>query len=433
MILVKVKRIIALVLACIFLAVGLVGCANRGKTLLELEGNKISVNLFQLYLSRMKGTLCSANYFGSAATKDDFWDTVDNAYEKSTYNTKYTDMVLDTAKSYLAALALFDERGLKLPDSYIEEIDSELDSLVENVANGSKTTLNSILAEFGANYNVLRDAYIVEAKIAYLRDDIFGANGSKVGAEMIEEYYQETYARYKQVFFYTYEQLYETDKNGDNIYYTENGSISYDTSKTVKRDENGNEVFDEHGNRVYVYTDENGYERIAYKIKNATRKAVGKRDYEGEELELIIDKASSVLEQVKKDDTIGFDLLVSKYNEEDGDEQYPDGYYMTADADYAAPEVIDALFELNVGEYKMVKSEHGLHIIMRYELEDGAYALEEYEDIFVAKSTGTYIFINDLIDKRYTEYVSSYKEKVKVNEELLGGVDIKSVGINYNY
>ena len=437
---VKVKRIIAAALACLCILLSFAGCSNKSKPALELEGNEISVNLFQLYLSRMKGTLCSTSYFGSTAKDADFWDTIVDAYDKTTYNTLYTDMVLDTAKSYLAALALFDERGLELPESYIEEIDSELESLVDNVADGSKTTLNSILAEYGANYDTLREAYIIEAKIAYLREDLFGVNGNKVGANLIEEYYQQTYARFKQVFFYTYEYVYETDENGDNIYYTEDGKVSYDTTKTLKKDANGNQVYDENGDRVYVYTDENGKERVAYKIKNAKRQELLDENgdpvisnYEGDDLAMVIDKANAVLEQVKEGDTLSFDLLVNEYNEETGHETYPNGYYITADTQYAAPEVIDELFTLEVGEYKMVRSEHGLHIIMRYELEESAYTLDEYEDLFIAKSTGTYIFMSDLIDKLYADYVSSYKANVTVDESLLEGIDIKSVGINYNY
>ena len=285
---VKVKRIIAFALACLCIVLSFSGCANKSKPLLELEGNEISVNLFELYLSRMKGTLCTTTHFGSAAKKPEFWDTIVDAYDKTTYNTVYTDMVLDTAKSYLAALALFEERGLELPDSYIEEIDSELESLVDNVADGSKTTLNSILAEYGANYDVLREAYIIEAKIAYLREDLFGVNGDKVGANLIEEYYQQTYARFKQVFFYTYDYVYETDENGDNIYYTEDGKVSYDTTKTLKKNAKGEQVYDENGDRVYVYTDENGKEILA--DVELLRLAVPRRVFTLSQIKYVIDR-----------------------------------------------------------------------------------------------------------------------------------------------
>lgn len=436
----SIKRITAICLIFGTVLFCFAGCAAKGKPLLKLEGSEISVNLFELYLSRMKGTLCSSDYFGASAKKDDFWDTIVDASAQTTYNTVYTDMVLDTAKSYIAALALFEERGLKLPDSYIEEIDSELEELLEDVAGGSKTTFNSILSEYGANYDILREAYIIEAKIAYLKEDIFGTNGSKVSADLIEEYYQNTYARFKQVFFYTYEYVYETDENGDNIYYTETGRISYDNTKTPKTDENGNTVADKNGDRIYVYTDENGKERIAYKIKDAHKEVVVNsdnepmtRDFEGDELKLVIEEAQTVLEQVKEGDTIGFDLLVDEYTEDEGYDEYPDGYYLYSNGYYPISEIQDALFKMKVGEYKMIRSENGIHIIMRYEPVAGAYALDEYKNLFVANSTGTYIFMNDLVSKLMTDYVSSYKEKVVVDESLLEGIDIKSAGINYHY
>ena len=434
------KRTVAICLVLCILATCFIGCANKGKPLLKLGNSEISVNLFELYLSRMKGTLCSSDYFGASAKKDDFWDTIVDAYEKTTYNTVYTELVLDTAKSYLAALALFEERGLELPDAYIEDIDSELESLVESVAGGSKTTFNSILAEYGANYEVLREAYIIEAKIAYLREDLFGTNGSKISATLIEEYYQQTYARFKQVFFYTYEYLYETDEHGDNIYYGEDGHVSYDTTKTQKTDKNGNAVTDAKGDIVYVYTDANGDERIAYKIKGAERVVrrdssgnVMTRNYEGDELKLVIEEATLLLDQVKEGDTINFDLLVEEYTEDESYEDYPDGYYLSKDSYYPSEEVKTALFELEVGQYKMVRSENGIHIIMRYEPEVGAYTREEYKNLFIANSTGTYIFMGDLMSKLLSDYVSSYKDQVVVDRTLIEEIDIKRAGINYHY
>ena len=122
-----------------------------------------------------------------------------------------------------------------------------------------------------------------------------------------------------------------------------------------------------------------------------------------------------------------------EYTEDESFDTYPKGYYITADSYYPLPEVQKAVFEMKVGECKMVRSENGLHVIMRYEPAEAAYALSEYEDLFIAKSTGTYIFMSDLVSKLMTDYVASYKEKVVIDKSLLDGVDIKSAGINYHY
>ncbi|MBE6534172.1 MAG: hypothetical protein E7678_04300, partial [Ruminococcaceae bacterium] len=191
-----------MVLILAMLSCALVSCGGMGKPLLKLNDSSISINLFEFYLSRMKGMLCTVDYFGETAKTDEFWETWIDIYEKKTYNTHYTEMVLDNAKSYLAAIVAFDELELELPQSYIDEIDASINEMILNEANGSKTAFNSILAHYGANYDILREAYIIEAKIAYLREHLFGKNGNKVGANLVDDYYKENYARFKQVFLY---------------------------------------------------------------------------------------------------------------------------------------------------------------------------------------------------------------------------------------
>lgn len=436
----SVKRIVALLMAVAMMVLCLAGCADKGKTLMELDGSKLSVNLFEFYLSRWKGTLCTASYFGSSALEDSFWDTWMSVTDKTTYNTYHTKFILEEAKSYLAAVALFEEEGLKLPDSYVKDIDEELQRLVADEADGSKTAFNAIIGEFGINYEMLREAYIIEAKIAYLQEHLFGKDYSKIGANLIEEYYQDNYARFKQVFLYTYEYVYETDENGDTVYYTSDNRISYDTTKTAKTDENGDYVTDKKGDRVYVYTDEDGKERIAYKRDGAHKENLMDsngdpvvRKYNDTEMELVTDQAKDILAQVEKGDTITFDSLVTKHSEDVGLSDYPNGYYVTKDTAYESPEVIEALFEMEVGDVRMIKSDYGFHIFMKYKLEESAYTKSEYDDIFISTKTGTYTFMDKLAAQLLADYLAPYKEKIVVNEELLEGVDIKSAGVNYYY
>ena len=77
----------AAVLLTLILALSCVtGCAFKGETLMKLEGIEISVNLYKLYLSILKGELCSSYGFGAAAVEDSFWDIVMDADGKTTYN-----------------------------------------------------------------------------------------------------------------------------------------------------------------------------------------------------------------------------------------------------------------------------------------------------------------------------------------------------------
>ena len=354
------KYALCLVLALAMLVSMLAGCSNQGKTLLTLDNQTISVNLFKLYLSRMKGTLTSTAYFGESARSDDFWETWIDIYDKKTYNTHYTEMVLDSAKTTIGIMKVFDDFGLTLPQSYIDEIDSELNEMLINEANGSKTAFNAVLAHYGANYDVLREAYIIEAKTAYLRDHLFGVNGSKVGANIIDDYYKDNYVRFKQIFLYTYEIVYEVDANGDRIYYRDdNGRISYDTTQTAKIRDDGSYVTDKNGDRIYVYTDSNGKERTAYKKEGASVKqrfdssgepVVKYYDANSAEMKIVNSDADAILAETKAGDYSGFDALVGEYNQEDGSKDYPNGYYVSRNTSYEAIEVIDELFEMQVGE-----------------------------------------------------------------------------------
>ncbi len=442
------KRILCLALACVFAFSSLAGCAadknsgysSGGKTLLEIDDRiTISENLYSLLFSRLKGTLSSADNYSVEALTDEFWDTLVSS-DGTTREEYYKEEILTDAKFYVAALYLFEELGLELPQSYIDEIDKELSELVEFDADGSRTEFNKILLPYGANYDVLRDSYIIEAKIACLSEYLYGTNGSKIGDSVIEEYYQNNYLRFKHVFFYNYAIIYQEDDDGNDIYYIpdSNGKIAYDTTAQKRRDASGAEVKDKNGDVIY----ENSNGQIAYD------KAVGQRqpmyDEKGyvmtrkftqEELIQVNDHATLLMEELEgqeKNYTL-FDSYVEKYSEDEGSLSYPEGFYMTADTEYSSPEVLEAVAEMEFGEIRKVYSEHGIHIVMRYELDKGGYAKEENSDFFINMKTGAYSFMGKLATTLLSEYLSKTIDKVFVDEKVFEAIDIKKIGANYYY
>lgn len=432
----RIKQTLALALALLVIAASLVGCASKtGKAMLELDGTKLSENVFQLYLSRLKGSLCSSYLYGAEARTDAFWDKYMDTTGQ-TYNEYYTQMVLESAKNTLAALYVFDQQKMKLPDSYLEEIDAELNSLMEQDANGSKTEFDQLLSAYGASYDVLREARIIEAKVEYLTDTMVGANGEKLGVELIDEYYQNNYARFKQIFLYTYT-VYKTDANGDEAYYLPSGKIAYDTAATAKLDAGGQPVKDENGDTVYVK--ENG--RIAYDITKGVRKenydSEGKlvqTQFSGAALEEILQKANGIYNALEAEDTVGFEAQLKANNEDTGMDKYTDGYYLTASTDFMSAEVVKKLFELEVGQVAKVRSEYGVHIIMRYELQDKGYDQKTTEDFFISTSTGTYVFMETLKKQWMNDYLSQYTDKIRIlDESIFEEVNIKNVGVNFYY
>ena len=429
-------KILALSLSLLLCLGVICGCASSGKKFMTLDGESMSVNMFQLYLSRMKGTLASSYAYGSTALTNSFWDTVMDG-DGTTYNDYFTAQILENTKTYLAALALFDEEGLKLPDEYVDEIDSEMERLLEEEADGSKNAFNAILAPYGVNYKMLREAYIIEAKIAYLNDHLFGEGGSKIAPTLLEDYYQENYVRFKQVFIYTYALVYETDEFENDIYYSvaDPTRISYDTKATQKKNDDDTVARDKNNDIIYV--NEKG--EIAYDKANGER--VPKLDADGNQLtreytkdELIeaSDRAQLIFESTQEKNYTLFDSLVESYSEDEGMTEYKNGYYMTKDTEYEAPEVLEELFDMNDGEIRMVHSEYGIHIVMKYALDEGGYSLAENK-MFFRDSDGKYTFLETLKNQLLAEKLQPYKDRIEIDDGLIEGIDMKSVEANFYY
>ena len=182
------KRIVPLLLAALLLALPLCACSSKGKTLLTLEKDgataTVSVNLYELMLSRIKGSLAGSGVTsgGYAPTDPSFWNTVDkfgDSDKQQTLAEFYSAMILENCKTYVAAEWLFDTEGLTLSDAAVGDVDSRLKDLVSTY--GTKTKLNAVLADYGVNYTMLRDAYLLEAKVSALQEHYFGKDGALIG------------------------------------------------------------------------------------------------------------------------------------------------------------------------------------------------------------------------------------------------------------
>ena len=443
----KIKRILITLLATILLIMSFTGCSSKGKKLMSVDGNKITENMVLLLMSRMKGTLAASGY-GTKVDNSSFWDTVMDAETGKTYDDHYTQLVVDSAKTYLAAMALFDELDLKLPKSYVDEIDSEMTRLVEDLGEGSKTYLNTKLAEYGANYDVLRETYIMEAKIAYLRDHLFGADGSLIAEDTYEKYYQENYVKFKHIFFYTSKPVYDTDENGDTIYYkdltADSLRIAYKTSGDDVEpllNDKGENVKDKNGDKIYVY--KNDKKKIAYdegtdETPTYPNPVLDDNGYQvaeeltAEESRELSDRIQMIMDAVKDGEYSLFDSYVKEYNEDKGMEMYPGGYYLTANSEYDSVEVRDALFEMEDGEIRRIESEYGIHIVMKYALDKGAYADVNNKDFFRTES-GSLIFLETLKNQLIGTYVEKYKADIKIKQDILDGLSMKNVKANRYY
>lgn len=423
------SAVLMLMLCCtVFASCG----SSLGKPLLSIGSAELSVNVYELLLSRMKGTL--ARIYGDQVLGDDFWETT-IGLDGSTYNDYFTAEVLDTAKTYTVALYLFDEYGLELPESAISEVDEEMEGLLIGDGDGSKSQLNQILSAYGVNYDMLRDFYITEAKIEYLQTYLYGTEGSKIASNVKEEYMQDNYVCFKQIFLASYYYVYEQDAYGNRVYYADDGkSYLYDTENGVTMtDDNGEIIKDKNGDEVFFDAEGN----ILYDTEKGTPVRVQDsegnyktEDYTEEELEKISANIELFASQIDKGDFEDFEDLMMDYSEDyEGIEEYENGYFLEKGGSYGYEylnDISEALSGMEVGETKIIESDYGYHLIMKYECSEGAYG-EEENAIWFSE------FSSALIEYLFLQETDAYKEDIKIDEELLGSVDMKSVTHNYYY
>ncbi len=414
------KSVIVLGLCLAVLSLSLVGCSGSGKTMMSIGDQTLSINMYELMLSRYRGTM---EYSYPEAAKNDFWDIVIDS-SGTTYNDYFTASIYDNAKTYVTAMYVFDEvEKLKLPDGTLDVIDEEMEKMVDELADGSKATFNAQLSQYGVNYNMLREAYIMEAKVAYLQDHLYGTDGSLLSDVVREEYYQKEYMRFKHVFLYTYSAIYVQDANGDDIYYNDDDTIAYDkvngTTKDGAKDSDGNLIYYKEdgriaydkvaGSRAYVYT-EDGY--------------VKTRQFTDEEVAKVKETAEQVLAMAESGED--FDELVELYGRDPAFEEYTNGLYLTADSEYEIEVVKEALPEMEVDELRLIRSDYGFHVVKRYALDEGGYKEKVNADFFTD-------FNQKLVTDMFLNMVAKYADAVVVDEELASSIEIRDVAANYYY
>ena len=432
------RRILSVILCLALLmgAVAMTACSKRGTTLLELNGYTISTNQYQLLLSRVKASLYYAGYSVDSST---FWDMVIDS-EGNTYDQYFRNAALNDAKRYLAAAVIFDEEGLVLPQSYKDAIDEDIDEYVRDA--GSKSALNNALSAYGVNVDMLRDLYELEAKYAYLQAHLYGAEGEKIAANVRYDYLTEHAVCFKQVLIRAFDYVYETDNNGDEIYYKvgENNAkinnIAYDTVGGFTRvDEFDKTILDKNGDAIYylpngsiAYDKVNGVRSVVYDA-NGVAKTV---KYSAEELAEHKAAGEEIMASVTKGDYAAFEALLAEYEVSGDDAFVTDStycfLYTTGDNDYDyLNDIADVLAESEEGVVRMVSSEYGYNVVMKYPIPQDAVTNAAYEDWFGDLSTR-------VVAKLFHNKCEPYMERVAVStEEFANLPSMKQISTNFSY
>ncbi len=427
---------VALSLCLLLSALGLTACSNKGPVLMELDGIELTANQYQFFLSRAKGYMY---YTGYNVESSDFWNMIIDD-KNNTYDDFYRNAVLEDARRYLAAQAIFEERGLVLPQSYLNRIDTDMEEYLRDA--GSKSALNTQLSAYGVNLDILREIYIIEAKYEYLQEVVFGKDGELLSAEARTAYLNEHAVSFKQVLIRAFDYVYETDLNGDEIYYLpdENNAkvnnVAYDEVAGVPRlDEYGKTIVDKNGDTVYylpngsiAYDTEKGVRAMVY---NESGELVTK-NYSTEELAEHKAIAEEILATVAKGDYAAFESLLSEYEIDDEDVFVTDSQYCflytTGDNSYDyLNDIADALAGIDVGELAVISSEYGYNVVMKYPMPSDVITNEAYKDWFSDLSTR-------IVAKQFHTLCKPYMDKVVVDSEVFASLpSMKEIATNISY
>lgn len=408
-------KIICIICTFALLCINITGCSSRSKkTLLCYEDRELSVGVYEFLLTRMKGTL---EGYGYDVFKETFWNTVISS-DGLTYDDYFKTAVLEQAYNYLISDYLFDKEGLTLSDYDKDTVNQLMDALEKKA--GSKNNLNSELSKCGINSKMLKEIYTTEIKINLLKEYYFGKSGEKISEETKQEYLNENYVCFKQIFIASYYYLTVNDNDGNSVYFTNDKAekIAYDKENGhTEKDEFGVEIKDKFGDPVYYGKDG----KIAYDKKSGVVSYITDKDgnkmsefYSTEKKASLRDLADKYAAEAS--DYTKFEAMREQYDEsETGNKRLyltaSSGYYETQASSAAyLDQIASELKKLKAGECTVVDSDYGYHVIMKYENEDKAYEKKEYKDIFEN-------FISELVSKLYSEMCGTYTDNVKLDND----------------
>ena len=443
------KKLIAVLAACLAFLLLFSGCASHGKVLLKAGGEKISVNVFALYLSRMKGALATA---GNPVTEESYWNTYIST-DHTTNADFYTTQVFEGLKHIAAAMILYEEYDLKLPGEVKDEIDAWIDELIASDGGGSKATLNSILSAYGANVTVLRDSAILEAKLNQLKEYLYGVNGSLVADTAIEEYYKSTYYRGYQMQIANYYYDHEKDADGVAVRYTDDDfkKIAYVSESVLEKldaterakyvtVQNEGKYLERYGEKygetillyregdteVVAYDKENGV--IHYSLDGKDEYIV--KQYTEAEMQARYERAKAIAAECVDKEELFLQYMREISDNSDFNSTYaPNGMYFSVGS-YATDTVFGSfsaeLAKLEEGATTVVGSDSGYYILMRAKLDTGAWKNEANARWFTTLRGMT-------VEYMLQQKTTAYLDRVEIDEALLETVDITTVSSNIRY
>lgn len=364
-----IKRSILTILAAVVFLTSAVSCAKESPAVMSCGETVVTEAMYTYYVSTYKGRYIQS--YEDIKDSDEFWDS---KIGDKTGEEMIEELIYNNVAQNLVAAEEFRKAGLSLSSDDEKDIENYIDSMIEELASGSRKTLNGHLAEFGVNMDILKEMFTMERAAYLYYEHLYGEGGAEAVSDADrDEYYNENFVRFQQIYINNID-YYETDKDG---YYIQ--------------DENGEYV---------------------------------KRDLTEEERAEVESRIKAVEDGLAAGED--FSALKEKYSDS---KDYKKGYYFSAStATNYLTSVVSAAFELEEGEWTYVEDakDQGAFFIKRLPLEAGAYKDEELKDFF-----GT--FDDDLTSELYSARLESLYGNIVKNEEFMDSVSVKDAPVNYYY
>lgn len=360
----RFKRVLLLILLFV-LSFRCISCSGTN-AVIRYKDTTISENMYSYWLSTLKANFVYT--YGGGNDSEELWNRkvgdTDLTYEEYAENE-----ILRTIKYFAIASELFKEYGLKIDSATVNLIDSDIDEKEEYY--GGRAQLNSALATYGINVDMLREICIVEEKWHSVYDYLYGKGGSEELSDAdIENYYKNTYSRVKIIAVYTEEKVL-TDSDG--MYVTNSdGSI-----KTV------------------ALTEEE---------RNEKRR-----------------KIADIEEKLRSGDE--FETVMTSYSEVDSS-YYTNGFFINSDSSKNfGTDFVDAVKEMSDGDIRRIDDNGVVYFAEKYSL------IEMDDFLDCDKEQLTELEENAKTEAYYKKFASLAGE-VWVDESILDSYSIRSAAMN---
>lgn len=362
-----------------------------GKTVLfSYEGTDFYSGTFSYMLSSEKAyyeqQFAYINYYYSGATSAG--SSVLDEETGMTYADAVWESLVLNAKRMVIVNHLLKQYNLKLTDeSAVSTIEGYIEQDMEDYGDGNEYGLNLFYADYGVDIDMVRDYYLNNASLSVLRDYLYGDNGiQKIAADAVRESFDEQY--------------YKVDVDLFQLLYRHR---QHHAQNARGRDR---EAIAEYFKENYVKV-----RHILFKTIDDSRNPLP-----DDQIAVKKAEAQELYDRIVAGETT-FDDNYSK-SEDGGSTTYPDGYVFTYDE--MVEEFEEAAFEMEVGEYRLVETSNGWHIMCKEELED-----DDIEGTSISGSTKIETACKTALTKKLIgEQAAAFYEQIKSGEaEFADGGD----------